>query len=749
MTKYFKDLHFSLGLKISIGMITLTVTAIAVLSLYFYQSIGDTISKEKREKLTSDLKSIEVLVRSQMRSLEQLASNMSQKNELYEIVIQAKPEVLDEYLHAFAKDNRLEGVFITDVKGSVIAKYEKTRLINQPWLKTPTLAKTLEGDIISSYLETNQNLGLSTTVSLLSPQNEIIGTLSLIYLFAEKTDFVDLAFDITRSVVLVLSQNRIIASSHLSEDRIIRYNQFNQIDVQRISERFRFYQIVINDDLAYLAAGYPIQDLNEKPIGLVLAAQFESPYIFSERNAFIELLAIVLVYLLITVVTIHFIAKMIISKPLEKILGATNSIIQGDLSKKIIVKNQDELGVLATAFNNMTDSLSNIQNKLQEQSKIAAIGQTTSMLAHDIRRPFNNLRSFLEILPQHKEDAPFIEERSQNILQSMDSVSLMLDEMMEMSAPKKLNKSWVKIHLFIKTLVHDLFLNQRYCGLNVSVSIPGDLELLIDPQKMRRVFENILNNAVEAVHGNGEIKIVANATASKLNLIFKNNGPPIPLYPLENLFKPFVSEGKSRGTGLGMAIAKQFVEAHNALINASNTAEGPEFQIQFPLTTSKNFNSLKIEEQIKNTEAYQPVKTALKADSITPLPSELQQRPIELTNLRNILLVEDEQIQTEHIRNVIKELCPDCSIIECLDFDSAYNASLETLFDLVISDFDLGPQSKNGYEVLTSVRQILPDAIFLLTSHKSIELETLTNNPFFHFIPKPLSGEKIRNAIAM
>ena len=112
--------------------------------------------------------------------------------------------------------------------------------------------------------------------------------------------------------------------------------------------------------------------------------------------------------------------------------------------------------------------------------------------------------------------------------------------------------------------------------------VPGDLELYADPDQLRRVLINLLDNAIEATEGPGEVVIAGNDLGERVAIEVRDSGRGIPAEQREKVFLPFYST-KGRGTGLGLAIVLRIVADHNGVIQvADNAPAGTIFRVELP-----------------------------------------------------------------------------------------------------------------------------------------------------------------------
>ena len=106
--------------------------------------------------------------------------------------------------------------------------------------------------------------------------------------------------------------------------------------------------------------------------------------------------------------------------------------------------------------------------------------------------------------------------------------------------------------------------------------------IYVDPDKINRIFTNIMKNALEAMEPGGKFSLIANQAGDDVEFLLSDNGKGIPDEIKDKLFESFVTSGKKEGTGLGLAIVKKVVEQHKGRIEVvSETGKGTTFKIYF------------------------------------------------------------------------------------------------------------------------------------------------------------------------
>lgn len=241
----------------------------------------------------------------------------------------------------------------------------------------------------------------------------------------------------------------------------------------------------------------------------------------------------------------------------------------------------------AKLFDNLKHSEARIQElhrHLLRSERLAALGELSSQVAHEIRNPLTAIggfaRSILRAMPADDRNKQYME----IIVAETERLERILTEQLCFA---KLSPPVFKIDDINKVLTETAnLLSEGIASKNARVvldladDLPG---LHIDADKIKQVFINILQNALESIGDGGRIEISSKRAGGAAEIRVANDGPPIPQDMLERLFVPFATT-KAGGSGLGLAIAYEIVYEHGGAINAvSSEGTGTAFLITLPL----------------------------------------------------------------------------------------------------------------------------------------------------------------------
>ena len=215
-------------------------------------------------------------------------------------------------------------------------------------------------------------------------------------------------------------------------------------------------------------------------------------------------------------------------------------------------------------------------------------------LAHDIRTPLTSVIGYLNLLEEDPNMPP--EQRAARVhivLEKAYRLETMVNEFFEITKYKSqkitLSKETIDLYYMLVQLSDELSPVLAPRGNTVTLHLDENLTIEADPEKLARVFNNILKNAASYSFPHTEIVISAEKLEHEVIIRFQNSGEDIPNEALASLFNKFYRVDQSRssdtgGTGLGLAIAKEIVTLHGGAISASSKNHVVTFTVSLPLS---------------------------------------------------------------------------------------------------------------------------------------------------------------------
>jgi signal transduction histidine kinase len=235
------------------------------------------------------------------------------------------------------------------------------------------------------------------------------------------------------------------------------------------------------------------------------------------------------------------------------------------------------------------------QKELISSERLAALGTMTGMMAHDFRGPLSLIRGWAETLVEGDVAPPEAAGRARFIVEAADRLERMITETLDFArGAEKLVLRSVPLGVFLAELAAGL--EAELPGLAVERDFEaqgGGLRVTLDVDKIRRAVSNIAANARDAMGGRGRLRLSArietfggpDGPGEHLVLVLADEGPGVSPEIRARVFEPFVTLGKKRGTGLGLAVARRFVEDHGGRLELvpPPPERGARFRIVLPL----------------------------------------------------------------------------------------------------------------------------------------------------------------------
>lgn len=231
-----------------------------------------------------------------------------------------------------------------------------------------------------------------------------------------------------------------------------------------------------------------------------------------------------------------------------------------------------------------TMELHEAQARLIERERLAAIGEFTAMIVHEIRNPLTTVQMGLHHFAK-LELSEASQARLSLAIAEAARLTNLLQEILSYSKPQILRLTEIDVDSFIQDLLVSLQLMPAAQGRSIEYSPPpGSVLILGDVEKLKQVFINLVRNACEAVEPGETVHwSVTQHSPDQVSISVQNGGLPIPADVLLQVTHPFYST-KAEGTGLGLAIVKRIVEAHSGeLCVESSEAKGTIFSVRLPI----------------------------------------------------------------------------------------------------------------------------------------------------------------------
>ncbi|BFT76170.1 sensor histidine kinase [Paenibacillus sp. P36] len=386
--------------------------------------------------------------------------------------------------------------------------------------------------------------------------------------------------------------NALDASAIILKNREVVYatQNFNRIDIER-SLMLSDNQAT-RDEVELAGKTYMITRVDYKvqagdPGVLLLLAPIKLKTNFFVLLGIFTVSVFTVVFLLTNFWVSYRFSRGIIS-PISRLKAAANKISEGDLSQGIAEEGEGEVRELCRTLELMRIKLKEsvyMQQKYDDNRKFLV-----SSISHDLKTPVTSIKGYIEGIIDGVAKTP---EKMDEYLETARSKAILVNAMIDdLLLYSKLDLNQLPYH-FEKSDLESYFEDcvadhkYEYEKANLSLSLINELnepvKVLIDRERLKRVIQNILDNAMTYVEkADGKIEIILRETRTSAIIEIKDNGKGIPENKLPHIFERFYQVDPSRksGSGLGLAIAKQIVEGHDGKIWAkSAVGEGTQIMI--------------------------------------------------------------------------------------------------------------------------------------------------------------------------
>ena len=297
---------------------------------------------------------------------------------------------------------------------------------------------------------------------------------------------------------------------------------------------------------------------------------------------------------LVTIGVLVFLIHTLVLKPINELEEKSRQISLGDLSARVSLHTNDELEKLGKSFNLMAESLmhnrDNLEEKVTKATKDLALANLELLkldklksdflanMSHELRTPLTAVKGSINYLertltnPDHLEFIQIIEK-------NISRLTRLISNLFDFTKLEAGTIEWEFERQDISQLVKEVIDIMSPLSLQKEITIlsdcPEHLYAIIDLERMEQVLVNLLDNAIKFSKPKTKIKIQVKPQNDDIQISIKDQGPGIPKENLETIFKKFYTAKaeptiKNQGAGMGLAISKAIVTAHNGSISAQS-----------------------------------------------------------------------------------------------------------------------------------------------------------------------------------
>ncbi len=324
-------------------------------------------------------------------------------------------------------------------------------------------------------------------------------------------------------------------------------------------------------------------------------------------------LMLVILIVLVTTVMVGALASRFVSRPITKLLRGIDDVAKGDLSHVILSERDDEIGAIATRFNEMTYSLREsrtetsreneaklaLEQRLGQTEKLATIGQLAAEIAHEVGTPLNVIAGRARSIQKKSKDPEAVEKNAEIVAEQTARITRIIQRLLDFTRRKvgTAERTTVNLNELAASTIE--LLAGQFSTAKVRTRVEREPELPKipgDADRLQQVLINLLLNAVQAMPDGGSLTLETRTVSRTrpgletgadqrfVRFSVADTGIGIPKDIKDKIFDPFYTtkEG-SGGTGLGLAVCSGIVKEHDGWIEVEDgTAGGSIFRVYLP-----------------------------------------------------------------------------------------------------------------------------------------------------------------------
>jgi signal transduction histidine kinase len=279
------------------------------------------------------------------------------------------------------------------------------------------------------------------------------------------------------------------------------------------------------------------------------------------------------------------------TRPIHQLSEAAERVASGDLDFRVDIHRRDEMGQLATTFNEMIGGLkakSELEERLNTAERAAVIGRLASAVAHEIRNPLNFINLSIDHVrskyaPEGERDRERFDRLLGSIKEEIARLNRLVNDVLNFGRPANLNNRAFDLRATVDPVLALVRAQADQQGIEIETQLPEKpVMVAADAEKLKSCFSNIVINAIQAMPDGGLLSIDMREDAERVVVRFVDTGPGIPEDALDRVFEPYYST-KDTGTGLGLAVTRKIVDEHGGQIRVESTpGDGTTFEVELP-----------------------------------------------------------------------------------------------------------------------------------------------------------------------
>jgi two-component system, NtrC family, nitrogen regulation sensor histidine kinase NtrY len=436
----------------------------------------------------------------------------------------------------------------------------------------------------SVYIELESNLSMEKYIS---PDWKGNGYSSLNELLVKLSNVFNTDINLYNlSGFLISTSRQEIFDRDLTSERINNMALYN-LEYRKISE---YYQREKIGNLQYLSAYIPFFNTDNKVIAYLNLPYFRMQSVLAKEisNLIVAVINFTLLLIIITMSLAVFISGRLTS-PLDMLSKGLATVGVGKKSEQLAYAGNDEIGELVKQYNRMVDEIEESTHKLANSEREYAWREMAKQIAHEIKNPLTPMKlNIQQLFKSWNDKVPgfdkTIDRFTKNQIEYIDNLSSIASAFSAFAKMPVSNPVEVNILEQIRITL-ELFKNTENVAFRVHWPHESKIIIYADKEQLNGVFSNLIKNGIQSIPAgrDGLIMLNIEVKSDKVIVSVSDNGTGIPESLRRNLFTPNFTT-KSSGMGLGLSIAKKYIESANGRIwFESEVGEGSVFYFELPV----------------------------------------------------------------------------------------------------------------------------------------------------------------------
>jgi two-component system NtrC family sensor kinase len=652
-----KDRPLSLRTKLILSFLGVILVG-AILTMVFGSSlVKRTIIDEAQKKVAHDLSSAWMVFNDKLGYVRDVVSFNAERESIQDAIVKGENDILLRYLSRVRSQRGLDVLTLTDNLGRVIVRTRNPEMTGDDQTQDLIVSRALSGgnyaapQIVSheELLKEGKDLAdraymefVPTPKAAPRPENIEMNGMMLKAASSVKDGqrmlgvlyggiLLNRNFEIVDQVKELVYKDETYKGREIGTATIFQYDlristnvrnqkgeraigtrvskEVNQAVLER-GEPWIDRAFVVND--WYITAYEPIRNIDDGIVGILYVGILERPYIDTTNRVIFgfSIIAVLCVFVLLAMLGF---STTRITRPLQRMVLATQQIAKGDLSHRLKISSRDEIGALAESFNQMTKELKTANEKLMEwgktlekrvkertkeltemqahlvqSEKLASLGKLAAGIAHEINNPLGGILIYSHLMLEDMEKDSAQAESLKKIVKETTRCKDIVKGLLEFARPREPEMVLSDINEIAEKSLSIMEKQALFQNILLKKNYANHLPRIVaDGAQLQQVFMNIIINAAEAMNGKGtlSIKTSLERKGKLVDIEFKDTGHGIKDEDKKRLFEPFfTTKDVGKGTGLGLAISYGIIRKHKGTIKVeSQEGKGSTFTIVLPV----------------------------------------------------------------------------------------------------------------------------------------------------------------------